>query len=225
MTTVAEEAGLADRETASRITGRLSQAEIIHSPNPSKGGKPTTWYFNYDFTLGLVNCDSPVTVAPVRTVTPQSQSTVIQQKANRDFGPVENSPTVIQNPSNRDSPVTGRVVRENIRNGKAEAEGDALRAAAAAADGQIRSAFQLFDNNDHPFGTLEFQLEWVATVATASQHEGNLDEYCSDLLPHVIERAIQNCLRKNISIPRSLYLEKRLAEQHRDATVRARLQR
>lgn len=65
----------------------------------------------------------------------------------------------------------------------------------------------------------------VHTVATASQYEGNLDEYRWDLLPDVIERAIQNCLRKNISIPPPLYREKRLAEQARDARVRARLQR
>lgn len=145
MSTVALEAGLQDRETASRVTRRLVERGVILTGNPSKGGKPTVYRFNFELAnrdsrimgedpptvtpesrlpnrdSSLANCDSRitvedsnrdsrVTVEEIRTVTPESRFA----SSNRDSTP---PPTVTLEPSNRDSPVTGRVeeVREEER--------------------------------------------------------------------------------------------------------------
>ena len=81
MSTVAMEAGLENRESASRITKRLVDRKILLSDNPSGGRKPTVYRFNF----GLSNRDSPVTA----TVTPESQLTVTTATANRDSGTSE----------------------------------------------------------------------------------------------------------------------------------------
>jgi hypothetical protein len=62
MQTLKEECELAFRQTASDIVGRLIEWKVFLAPHPSKGRKPTTLYVNYD----LGNCDSPITVAPLR---------------------------------------------------------------------------------------------------------------------------------------------------------------
>jgi hypothetical protein len=97
MSTVAEEAGLHDRETASRITKRLVECRVILTNNPSKGRKPTVYRFNY----ARANRDCRVTVENPPTVIPESRFA----RSNRDSGP---PPTVTHKGSNRDSPVTGR---------------------------------------------------------------------------------------------------------------------
>jgi len=107
MTTVAEEAGLQNRETASRITQRLVLSKIIGTENGSdgsKGRKSTVYRFNYD----LANRDCGVTVENQPTVTPESRF----EKSNRDSTP---PPTVTLQGPNRDSPVTRRV--EGLREG------------------------------------------------------------------------------------------------------------
>jgi hypothetical protein len=98
MSTVAEEAGLRNRETASLITKRLLDRGIIRTDNPSRGRKCTVYRFNYD----LANRDCRVTVENPRTVIPQSRLRL----SNRDS---TTPPTVTQEGSNRDSPVTLRV--------------------------------------------------------------------------------------------------------------------
>jgi len=99
MSTVAQEAGLQDRETASRITKRLADFRIILTDNPSRGRKPTVYRFNFD----LSNRDCRVTVENPPTVIPESRF----ESLNRDSSP---PPTVTQEGTNRDSPVTGRVL-------------------------------------------------------------------------------------------------------------------
>lgn len=99
MHTVAEEAGLQDRETASRITKRLVDRKIILTDNPSKGRKATVYRFNF----GLANRDCRITVENLPTVISESRF----EPSNRDSGP---PPTVTQKGPNRDSPVTGRVL-------------------------------------------------------------------------------------------------------------------
>ena len=98
MSTVAREAGLRNRETASRITKRLLDRGIVGTVNPSGGRKCTVYRFNYD----LANRDCRVTVEIPRTVIPQSRL----RPSNRDANP---PPTVTLEGSNRDSPVTRRV--------------------------------------------------------------------------------------------------------------------
>jgi hypothetical protein len=110
MTTVAEESGIKNRETASRITARLADSKVIYSPHQSKGGKPTVYFFNYD----LANCDSRITVAEPRTVTPRSRL----QFPDRDSIPAKGAPTVTQKRFNRDSGVTGRVVKGSDDDGR-----------------------------------------------------------------------------------------------------------
>ncbi len=99
MQTVAEEAGLQHRETASRITKEIMDYGIVRADNPSKGRKPTVYRFNYD----LANRDVRVTVENPPTVTPESRL----EPSNRDSGL---HPTVTQTGPNRDSPVTRRVL-------------------------------------------------------------------------------------------------------------------
>jgi hypothetical protein len=111
MATIAEESGIENRETASRIMARLVAYKVIQAPQPSRGRKPTVYFFNFE----IANCDSPVTVADPRTVTRESQLPF----PNRDSEPVENAPTVTLEGSNRDSPVTGRVLKGTTRKGKA----------------------------------------------------------------------------------------------------------
>jgi hypothetical protein len=110
MATIAEESGIENRETASRIMARLVAYKVIQAPQPSKGRKPTVYFFNYE----IANCDSPVTVANPRTVTRESQLPF----PNRDSEPVGNAPTVTLEGSNRDSPVTGRVLKGTTGKGK-----------------------------------------------------------------------------------------------------------
>lgn len=101
MKTVAEEAGLQNRESASRITKRLVERGIIFADSPSKGRKCTTYRFSSD----LANRDFRVTVEKHvenhPTVTPESRL----QRSNRDSAPPS---TVTLEGSNRDSPVTQR---------------------------------------------------------------------------------------------------------------------
>ena len=110
MATIAEESGIENRETASRVMTRLVAYQVLHAPQPSKGRKPTVYFLNY----GIANCDSPITVAVPRTVTRESQL----HFPNRDSEPTEKPPTVTLDGSNRDSPVTGRVLKGKERKGK-----------------------------------------------------------------------------------------------------------
>jgi hypothetical protein len=113
MATIAEESGIENRETASRIMARLVAHKVIQTPKPSKGRKPAVYFFNYE----IANCDSGVTVAEPRTVTRESQLNF----PNRDSEPTKNAPTVTLEGSNRDSPVTGRVLKGKERKGEAPA--------------------------------------------------------------------------------------------------------
>lgn len=123
MSTVAEEAGLQDRETASRITKRLADFGIILTDNPSRGRKPTVYRFNF----GVFNRDFRVTV--------ENQPTMIRASrlasSNRDSSP---PPTVTQNDDNRDSQITGRVLEGKKEGGMAHAviSGSAERHTAGA---------------------------------------------------------------------------------------------
>jgi len=89
-------------------------------------------------------------------------------------------------------------------------EGEALRGKVAAAAAAISRAFDLLDERN-PFGSLEFQLEWAATV-DSNPDDLNNPTYGHHSLPGAIERCIQSCLRKGITIPKPFYSEKRKAE-------------
>jgi hypothetical protein len=211
MTTIAEEGGFENRETASRITDRLAELKVITTPCRSKGRNPTVWYFNYD----LVNCDSIVTVAPFRTVTPQSQSTVTQENSNRDFEPVENGSTVTLEGSNRDSTVTGRVYKGKERKGKAGEGGSpngSLAAAAVTMGNKIETAFKSLGIHDEPFGSLVFKMEFTRVFFEFRPHENILHSS----LPDLLEAVIHSCQLKNIQIPKPFYFEKQFAEVYRD---------
>jgi hypothetical protein len=109
MKTVAMEAGLKNRETASRITKRLVQKKIFLSDEPSKReqGRPTVYRLNYS----LETCDSPVTGEHPRTcdspITPP-----VSEPVTRDCKPVTLEPQTC------DSPVTQRVEGKFKRKGK-----------------------------------------------------------------------------------------------------------
>jgi len=106
MQTVADEAGIARRETASRVTKQILEAKVIVTQEPSKGGKPTVYRFNFS----LADCDSVVTVEISTTVIRKSQLGL----TNRD----STAPaTVTQDYADCDSPVTQRGLR-----GKKEGE-------------------------------------------------------------------------------------------------------
>jgi hypothetical protein len=100
MSTIAEEAGLKNRETASRITNRLVKRGILvpREPVTKEQGKPTVYRFNYN----LQTCDSPVTPTCDSPVTPPVT------------GPVTPGPRPVTRPvtpgtQTCDSPVTQRV--------------------------------------------------------------------------------------------------------------------
>lgn len=59
--TVAEEAGFAFRQNASDIVQALADKNVIVTDEPSKGGRPTRWYFNYDLT----GCAQSIHLAPI----------------------------------------------------------------------------------------------------------------------------------------------------------------
>ena len=91
MTTVAEESGLKNRETASRIATRLESYGIIRAVGPRSGGRtPTTYTFTF-----AVNSDSGITV--------KDSTTVTGEVANRDSDlpstVTETGTTVTQNAS------------------------------------------------------------------------------------------------------------------------------
>jgi hypothetical protein len=106
MSTLAEESGLKNRETASRIVKRILAKRVIEISGPiSAGGKgrTTAYKINYAFR----NCDSPVTVENPETVIPQSQ-------LDRSETVTQDSVTVTLDAENRlpncDSRVTRKVL-------------------------------------------------------------------------------------------------------------------
>jgi hypothetical protein len=91
MTTLAQECGLRNRETASRVVSRLTEAGLIQTAAPSKGGRGKTTIYRFNFSLK--NCDPRIK----ETVTTESQI---------------NSETVTLTPRNCDSGVTETVTLE-----------------------------------------------------------------------------------------------------------------
>lgn len=109
MTTVADEAGLKNRETASRITGRLVEKSVLIREKQS--GRPTVYRFNYN----RQTCDSPVTPP----VTPQSHLPVtggVTAGPQTCDSPVTGGVTA--GPQTCDSPVTLRVEGKKKEKGK-----------------------------------------------------------------------------------------------------------
>ncbi len=98
MQTVAEESGLNDRETASRVTKRLVAKGVIVPDQMSKGGRGVTTVYRFP-----INCDSPITVLDGETVTPEEITVTAKTE------------TVTLEPLNCDSPVTRRGEGENRR--------------------------------------------------------------------------------------------------------------
>ena len=192
MTTVAEEAGLQNRESASRIVTRLVNYRVILAPQPSRGRRPTVYFFNYDLT----NCDSPVTVAQLRTVTPESQLTVTEKKANRDSEAPESLPTVTDRTANRDSPVTRRGLKGKHK-GEEEAEGLATAAT-------ICSAFREL-GYEEPFGDAHFQHIWGEewNKIHPGDNGGGVD---------AMERTIRRCQKIGINVPTLFFQVKRKIE-------------
>jgi len=129
MSTVASEAGLEKRETASRITKRLVEKGILlpHKPVTTKQGKPTVYRFNYD----LETCDSPVT--------PTCDSTCDLPFPTCDSGPVENARPVTLEAQTCDSPVTQRVEGKR-KKGKTEEEGEEAARSSDLALAEIANA-------------------------------------------------------------------------------------
>jgi len=98
MLTVAEEAGLHERASASRITKRLVDRKIILTDNPSRGRKTTVYRFNFD----LANRVSERTVENLQTV---FHGTQLKTPNRVPTTP----PTVFPEGPNRVPPNTGRV--------------------------------------------------------------------------------------------------------------------
>jgi hypothetical protein len=111
METLKEECELAFRQTASDIVGRLIEWKVFLAPHPSKGGKPTTLYVNYD----LENCDSPVTVAPLMNRNP-----AIAVNRNCPVA-VDRNPTAIGQPSQDPQPQSPGCRKGKERKGEAQA--------------------------------------------------------------------------------------------------------
>jgi hypothetical protein len=91
MTTLAQECGLKNRETASRVVSRLTEAGLLHTTSPSKGGRGKTTVYRFNFSLK--NCDPRIR----ETVTVESRlnpETVTLTPGNCDSDAVE---TVTQN--------------------------------------------------------------------------------------------------------------------------------
>lgn len=111
MTTVAIEAGLKNRETASRITKRLAQKKIFVSDEPSKReqGVPTVYRPNY----ALETCDSPVTGG-----FPQTCDSLVTAPLSKPV--TVNCEPVTLKTQTCDSPVTQRV--EGLRRAEAVRE-------------------------------------------------------------------------------------------------------
>ena len=105
MQTVAEEAGLNDRETASRVTKRLVAKGVMVPDQMSKGGRGVTTVYRFP-----INCDSPITVLDCETVTLEPE-TVTPEKITV----TAKTETVTLEPLNCDSPVTRRGEGENQR--------------------------------------------------------------------------------------------------------------
>jgi hypothetical protein len=114
MATIADEAGLASRETASRVTSRLLALGVILTDGRSVGGRgrTTAYSINYD----LKNCDPGITVCGNRapeTVTPPSRFAPVHD-GNRDLSRAETviarAKTVTAEAVNCDPAVTRRAV-------------------------------------------------------------------------------------------------------------------
>jgi hypothetical protein len=87
METLAEECELSSRQAASAIKNHLVDAKVFLEPNPSKGGRPSTLYVNYQ----LADCNSRVMVAP-----PSNRNPRIEVNHNSPNA-VPPKPTAIQN--------------------------------------------------------------------------------------------------------------------------------
>jgi hypothetical protein len=98
MTTLAEESGVKNRETASRIVTRLEAYGIIRAVSHKKGGRGQTTRYQFTFT---VNRDSGVTVKGDSNrdsgVTVKKPNTVTRETVNCDSGEGQGSETVTQN--------------------------------------------------------------------------------------------------------------------------------
>jgi hypothetical protein len=125
MSTVAAEAGLKNRETASRITKRLVEKKVVLPDEPSRPeqGRPTVFRFNYD----LATRDSRVTGgtpqacdSPAR---PPVTGPVTWEGPTHDSTAVENADPVTMERETCDSPVTQRVEGEKKEKENLEGEG------------------------------------------------------------------------------------------------------
>ena len=132
MTTLAEESGLKNRETASRVTKRLESYGIIRVVGSrSGGGAPTKYAVTF-----TVNRDCGVTAKEPRNrdsgVTVEDKLTVTEPKSNRDSGAEKAASTVTQNAPNRDWGVTQRYLKEKNQEEKEKGAPAAKPAAVAA---------------------------------------------------------------------------------------------
>ena len=209
MDTVADEAGLADRATASRATKRLAEFRVILTDNPSKGGKPTVWRFNY----GLQGCPSTITLAPFNRV-PKSQSTVTKSHSPQPSNHDPRKPNCDPKQPNCDPESHKGVESKSKGKPTAEEEGEALRAKVAASSAGILQAFELLHTYTTPYGSDAFQLQWLAAVESSPDHEGDVlhdPVHARHFLPDTIERCIQACKRKRIKIPGPFYQDAKFA--------------
>jgi len=207
MSTVAEEAGLENRETASRVTGRLVEKGIFLA-RPAKG-KPTLYRVNYDL--------APVTPQSHPPVTPQSHPTcdstcdsparpVTLEGQNQVLGVTLEGKTC-------DSPVTQRVLREK-KERETQEEGEEGRSVALApaptpavevlsATSEITTAFDSLGDGLQPFGPWELQNLWASHFHTRPQ----------EALSDTLERFFVDAKKRRWKIPTKWTEIKRAVEK------------
>jgi hypothetical protein len=191
MATVADEAGLKNRETASRATTRLVEKKVLIPQE--EDGKPTLYRFNYT----LQTCDSPVTPTRDSPVIPP-----VTQPVTLDSRPVTRGVT----PGHKtcDSPVTQRVEGFKGNTNSREAE-EGIASLASAATATIRDAF-LELGCEEPFGDPQFQLIWAEewNKLPPGANGGGVD---------AMERTAQRCQLQSIPVPPFFYRVKRKVEE------------
>ena len=112
MATVAEEAGYAFRQNASSAVQELADRKVIKG-RQSGGGRPTTWYFNYD----LVGCGPDIILVPVNRSRRAAVNCSPETAVKDDQPQSPDLPTAVEKAANC-SPVTAGRVLEGVEGGR-----------------------------------------------------------------------------------------------------------
>jgi hypothetical protein len=212
METVAHESGYAHRRNANEIVVQLVAYKILICRRESKGRVPALYNLNYD----LENCDSPVTVAPIRSrgtaVTtaakglqldsnqpqPEPQSELTQPQSETFENSPNRSPESPQ-PQSLDSTKGLREIqeRENLREGEEEAAAAAAPSVEVLSPAyEVKQAFEAI--HQPPFDSRKLQILWGSFFATMNGHP----------MSHVLEMFFQEARRRGLKPVRLWYMIK-----------------